>query len=241
MTETRTQLNMVTCARCGKFHVGVCHFETGACFRCGKTGHVIKDYPLMKTNLIAKPTNGKPRPKIQERVYAVTKKDVESSNTMMTGILHLFSHDVMVLIDHGSTHSFMSTRLVTLIDATPKPLDFDLVIFTLLDKTMIAEMVNNSCVVRIGEVKLLADLILLDLQDFDVILGMDWLSTHHTKVDCYSKEVTISIPNQSEFVFKGIRSFPKIIYVPRAKRLLQKGWLGYLPYVIDNQKDGVHI
>lgn len=71
------------------------------------------------------------------------------------------------------------------------------------------------------------DLILLDLQDFDVILGMDRLVTHHAKVDCYSKEATISIPNQSE-VFKEIWSFPKIIFAFRVEKLLQKCGLRYL-------------
>ena len=33
------------------------------------------------------------------------------------------------------------------------------------------------------------ELILLDIHDFDVILGMDWLSRHHATVDCYRKEV----------------------------------------------------
>lgn len=68
---------------------------------------------------------------------------------------------------------------------------------------------------------------------------MDWLATHHAKVDCSSKEMTICISNQAELVFKRIRSFPKIISTLRAEKLLQKGGLGYLAYIIDDQKDGV--
>ena len=47
------------------------------------------------------------------------------------------------------------------------------------------------------------DLVLLDLQDFDVILGMDWLASYHAFVDCFRKQVTFSISSQSEFSFKG--------------------------------------
>lgn len=122
-------------------------------------------------------------------------------------------------------HILMSTRLVTHIDATPEPLKYKLIISTMFDKTMIAKQVYKSCAVRIGERELLAYLILLDLQDFDVILGMDWLPTHHAKVDFCNKEVTISIPNQSEFIFKGIQSFRKIIFILRAEKLFQKGGL----------------
>ena len=37
-----------------------------------------------------------------------------------------------------------------------------------------------------------ADLIVLDIHDFDNILGMDWLAKHRATVDCYRKEVQLS-------------------------------------------------
>ena len=35
--------------------------------------------------------------------------------------------------------------------------------------------------------ELLADLVLLDVMDFDVILEMNWLSKHYVTVDCRRK------------------------------------------------------
>ena len=35
--------------------------------------------------------------------------------------------------------------------------------------------------------ELLADLVLLDMIDFNVIMGMDWLSKHYATVDCREK------------------------------------------------------
>ena len=37
-------------------------------------------------------------------------------------------------------------------------------------------MVFRGCVAKVGEVKLEADLIPLEIKDFDAILGMDWLN-----------------------------------------------------------------
>jgi hypothetical protein len=34
------------------------------------------------------------------------------------------------------------------------------------------------------------DLIPLELQDFDIILGIDWLSKYKALIDCYEKTVT---------------------------------------------------
>lgn len=53
------------------------------------------------------------------------------------------------------------------------------------------------------EWEMLEDLVLLELQDFDMILDMDWLDAHHANVDCYSKEATFHIPNRFEVVLKG--------------------------------------
>lgn len=39
-----------------------------------------------------------------------------------------------------------------------------------------------------------AELYVLDMLDFDVILGMDWSSTHYARIDCRNKEVKFEIP-----------------------------------------------
>ena len=58
-------------------------------------------------------------------------------------------------------------------------------------------MVNKilrDCYVMIGYRKMTVDLVLLDLQAFDVILGMDWLASYHASIDCFRKRVTFNIP-----------------------------------------------
>ena len=67
----------------------------------------------------------------------------------------------------------------------------------------LAESVYMDSRVIIGGQDFLADLILLDIHDFDVILGMDWLSRHHATVDYYRKEVRFCRPGQTEVVFRG--------------------------------------
>ena len=45
----------------------------------------------------------------------------------------------------------------------------------------------------------------LDMMDFDVVLGMDWLSRHRATLDCYKKEVKLHSPRKFELKFRGIR------------------------------------
>ncbi|KAL6329993.1 hypothetical protein AAG906_039908 [Vitis piasezkii] len=66
------------------------------------------------------------------------------------------------------------------------------------------------------------DLVLLELRDFDVILGMDWLASYHASVDCFGKKVTFSIPSQPDFSFEG-----KHVDKP----------LRFLAYVVNEEND----
>lgn len=50
--------------------------------------------------------------------------------------------------------------------------------------------------------ELFANLFLLYVMDFDVILGMDWLAQHYATLDYWKKEVIFRIPNDVEFQFK---------------------------------------
>ncbi|TYK04606.1 pol protein [Cucumis melo var. makuwa] len=41
------------------------------------------------------------------------------------------------------------------------------------------------------------------MRDFDVILGMDWLSANHASIDCFGKEVVFNPPSEPSFKFRG--------------------------------------
>ncbi|RVW95177.1 Transposon Ty3-G Gag-Pol polyprotein [Vitis vinifera] len=123
------------CPTCGKKHGGrSCYRETGACFGCGKQGHMVRDCP-------------------------------ES-----------------MPIDN---------------------MDFDLFVATPLGDFVVVNKILRDCCVMIEYREMTVDLVLLDLQDFDVILGMDWLASYHASIDCFGKRVTFSIPGQPDFSFEG--------------------------------------
>ena len=82
-------------------------------------------------------------------------------------------------------------------------MDFDLFVATPLRESIVVNKILRDCCVMIGYREMTVDLVLLDLQDFDVILGMDWLASYHAFVDCFGKRVTFSILGQPEFSFEG--------------------------------------
>ena len=46
-------------------------------------------------------------------------------------------------------------------------------------------------------------LMVLDIIDFDVILGMDWLASCHSTVDYHMKTIQFELPCESPLVFKS--------------------------------------
>ena len=53
-------------------------------------------------------------------------------------------------------------------------IDFDLIIVTPMRDSIVANKMFRSCLVMIGHREILVDLVFIDLQDFDVILRMNW-------------------------------------------------------------------
>ncbi|KAL0554316.1 hypothetical protein IC582_008235 [Cucumis melo] len=86
-------------------------------------------------------------------------------------------------------------------------------------------------------------LLVLDMQDFDVILGMDWLSANHASIDCFGKEVVFNPPSGPSFKFRGanIVCIPKVISAMKASKLLSQGTWGILASVVDTREQEVSL
>ncbi|XP_070024624.1 uncharacterized protein [Nicotiana sylvestris] len=64
---------------------------------------------------------------------------------------------------------------------------------TLVGDFIVVDRIYWSYVVTFCGYETRADLLLLDMIDFEVILGMDWLSLYHTILDCHDKTITLAI------------------------------------------------
>ena len=100
-------------------------------------------------------------------------------------------------------------------------------------------VVRDSRVMIVGQ-EFPANLVALDMRDFDAVLGMDWLSRHKATVDCYKKEVKLHRLGKLEVKFKGIcrELSSSMISAMAAQRMLLKGYQGYLAYVVETGKEG---
>lgn len=78
------------------------------------------------------------------------------------------------------------------------------------------------------------DLVVLEMHDYEVILGIDWLSKYNATTDCKNKKVMFN-PSEAdhfEFVADSPNNMISTISVMQAKRMLQDGCVGYFGNVL---------
>ena len=109
--------------------------------------------------------------------------------------------------------------------------------------TMISERIVPGSRLVIQNKDFPADLIVLGIHDFDIVLGMDWLSKHRATLDCYKKEVRLVRLEEPGVIFWGIRReiAPSLINAITASKMLRKGCQGYLAFVVDRRQEGTRL
>ena len=180
------------------------------------------------------------KPRTQARVYAVTQQDADAAPDVVTGIISILDHDAYTLVDPGATHSFASKPFLDHFQIETQPLEGRMRISLPVGDPLLADTVVRDSRVLIEGQEFPADLVALDMRDFDVVLSMDWLSRHRATLDCYKKEVKLHRPGKLEVKFRGLRKELSscMISAMTAQKMLRKGCQGYLAYVVETVKEG---
>ena len=129
----------------------------------------------------------------------------------------------------------MSTYFAAKFDMICDSMTVPIRVSTPVGKPLVVDRVYRSCLVSLAGYDTWVDLIILGMVDFDVILGMDWLSPYHVVLDCNAKTVTLAMPGVPRVEWKSVSgSYPrKVISFIRAQRLVERGCLSYLAFIRD--------
>ncbi|KAK1414363.1 hypothetical protein QVD17_16561 [Tagetes erecta] len=229
------------CNTCGKRHSGICRRVSGACFKCGQTGHLMKNCPKPDTKTT---TGGNVAPpNIGGRVFALTATEAATASGMVSGNLRLGERDICVLFDTGATHSIVSQLFTKYLMVEPSPLDHTLSISTPMGNSITITHVYRNCPIRVDSVVREADLLPMQMGDFDIILGMDWLTRHRVTIDCHSCRVIFGDLHNPDLVYQGIQPHKslKIISALKAQKLISHGCIGFLASIRDTSAKEISI
>ncbi|GJT06199.1 putative reverse transcriptase domain-containing protein [Tanacetum coccineum] len=175
------------CTTCGRRHPGECRRAAGTCFKCGQAGHLQRD--CKKNTGASSSGHADKKPDASGRVFALTQDQAANATGTITGALFIFGRAVFVLFDTGATHSVISTKFASCLTMTPVPLDHVLCISTPMKDSARITHVYRDLPLQFNDKIRSVNALPLDMCEFDIILGMDWLSAHHATIDCHSRRM----------------------------------------------------
>ena len=112
------------------------------------------------------------------RAYAIKAREDQDAPEVVDGIFSLYDIEMNALIDPGSTHSYVCIE--HLFDKIPvvEQLAYDMHVTSPLGHSVSVNSIYRNCPIVIQAREFLVDLITLPFREFDLILGIDWLSKH---------------------------------------------------------------
>ncbi|KAG8483030.1 hypothetical protein CXB51_021959 [Gossypium anomalum] len=152
------------CKYCGKWHSGSCRFRDRSCYRCGSADHFIKDCPRLSEqnmNQSGKPstTTARGRPPGNMGNASGGQRGSRDATTRSEAPAPARAYAICAREDAFSSDVITGT-------------------FTLFDTDVIALIDPGSTHSYVCETLASTDLMLLSFDEFDIILGMDWLTVH---------------------------------------------------------------
>src|SRR5512142_650567 len=170
--------------------------KPGSCFNCGELGHFADKCP--------KPRRAGPR-FIQARVNHASAEEAQAAPEVVLGTFPVNSIPATVLFDSGATHSFISKKFVGMYGLRKEELSTPMRVHTPGNSSTSVSF-SPSVLIEIQRSPFLANLILLESKDLDVILGMDWLTKFKGVIDCAKRTVTLTNEKGETVVYKSLVS-----------------------------------
>lgn len=169
--------------------------------------------------------------------YAIRARKDASSPNVITGTFSLYDINVIALIDPGSTHSYVCVNLVSSKILPVELTKFVIKVSNLLGKYVLVDKVCKNCPLMIQGHYFLANLMLLSFDEFDVILGMDWLTLYDAKVNCRLKTLELKCEIREILWVETDESnkLPMVILHMSAQKYMRKRLEAYLAYVLNTE------
>nr|GFA93027.1 hypothetical protein [Tanacetum cinerariifolium] len=168
-----------------------------------------------------------------------SNNNYSGSSNRNSDTLFIYGHALFMLFDTGATHSVISFTFASRITTTPTLLDHVLCISTPMQDSVRITHVYRNLPLQFDDKIREINAFPIDMCEFDIILGMDWLTEHHAMIDCHSYRVIFGDIHAPEYTYHG--SLPgksmQIISALQARTLLYHGCEGFLATIHDTTSE----
>ena len=163
------------------------------------------------------------------RVYAIIPQTELVDQSVIQGMFMLSCLWAKILFNYGASHYFVAASSVDVLGLEVETLDEPLHVSSPLGTKVRIDHICRDCELEISGILITVDLRMMDISDFDVILGMDWLTAHRVIIDCDSRRIIAYTRGNIRVTFQGekLDALPQTVHDSRWSGQLM-GWLASL-------------
>nr|GEV75031.1 putative reverse transcriptase domain-containing protein [Tanacetum cinerariifolium] len=172
------------------------------CFECRAQGHYKSDCPKLKNGNQGNRARNR---NAVVRAYAVGTAETNLNSNVVTGTFLLNNHYALVLFDTSADRSFISTAFSSLIDIIPTTLDHGYDVELADGRIIWVNTLIRGCTLNFLNQPFNIDLMPIEMDSFDVIIGIDWLVKYHVIIVCDEKLVRVPFGDEM-LIFHGDES-----------------------------------
>ncbi|GJS66475.1 putative reverse transcriptase domain-containing protein [Tanacetum coccineum] len=125
------------------------------------------------------------------KAYAIGGGGTNPNSNVVTGMFLLNNCHASMLFDSGANRSFVLSTFSALLNIAPSTLDTSYAIELANGRISETNVVLRGCTLGLLGHPFDIDLMAVELDSFDVIIGMDWLAKYHALIVCDEKVVRI--------------------------------------------------
>ncbi|XP_031111972.1 uncharacterized protein LOC116015944 [Ipomoea triloba] len=151
----------------------------------------------------------------QGRIFVMSKAQADVSD-VVAGTFPLRDIPAYVLFDSGASHSFISSRFVEKLKLVPSS-QVQFKVNLASGKVVTCSNIFENIPISIEGESFPCTLIQFGLDDFDIILGMDWLGKYRAQICCSKQKLVLRSPKGKRVSYKGAASQPDVRLVSMAK------------------------
>ena len=150
---------------------------------------------------------------VHGRVYAITQQAESTDQPVIQRTFLISCLWARVLFDSGASHSFIAASVMIKLGLEVETLEEPLYVSSPLGIKARIGMICRGCELEISGTLLTVDLRIMDMLEFNVILGMDWLTAYRVVIDCERRRVTAYTQDGTSVVFQGDKHdiFPQTV------------------------------
>jgi hypothetical protein len=134
--------------------------------------------------------------------YALPSASAAHRGDVVIGTVSIDSFDAFILFDSGASFSFVSKAFVDRMSISIQQIGPPITVNSAKGHIS-SNYVCPDCVVHLADEDFVANLVVIPLDVFDAILGMDCLSQYQAILSCFMKTISLHAPSGRDVIFVG--------------------------------------